>query len=760
MASNQSSGAGSSAGMSPELEQIMRRQRQRSSGGREVEPSAPADRAGMLPPTTPSAAASTAAAGAGGAPPASPGRSSSAYRRNPYRSDSTSAGDAHRMRRRSRSRSATRGRDGGNGSGSADGNVPPPSPRTTRRFASRGRASVGRGTSSSGGADAGPLSVDTSRSGGGGGGSGNADREMEAYYTPTAATPSGTPGSGTAHYRSASPTAGRRARDPSPVRSFAPPPPSPGAGTSRNSAGMRDSVRSTLMERRRRNSLSPRVGVGADGTAVVVAEATAAPPPPTTTTTAALLPPTLSREEEEEGGVDVVAASSSAEGAQSPRSPDEARPMSVGLDDIIQPVESLDLGEDGTGPGPGTNTTGSPGLGTLSKQRSKEMDALEKAVSGYTTGSSHHDDDDGSPNGKRSGDDYHDSDILDDDAGEDLPMDEREDSIRSSPKSKSSPRSIRGSPSPQKKHGGAAQPGQSGEASGWAWNTGASAGTSTESWQNFGSSANAETAPTAAAAAGPGGDPTPMDWFSPAGSNPAGFFDANDFFGESKFAEANDQALSEQHNDDYDDDDGFGARATEPRPSTPPIAKEILDSNPDIVAMRESKPVIDFQPRLLRNAGTPPSSLVGQSILGDSALPPPTVNPLSGNLIALKCKSSGSFELQEMDLTTSKCRTALSTPILTVDMRRRVHSQYGKSPVSVAGVSSIAAGVHRQQGRARFRVAAIIDFVCVEATKLGTNKPTADATDNILRVVVVWSWGYATFSGRPVALQSVIVPPT
>ena len=337
-------------------------------------------------------------------------------------------------------------------------------------------------------------------------------------------------------------------------------------------------------------------------------------------------------------------------------------------------------------------------------------------------------------------------------------MDEREDSMRSSP-----------SKSPQKKHGGTAQPGQagqSGEASGWAWNTGASAGTSTESWQNFGSSANAETAPTAAAASavagpgpGPGGDATPTDWFSPAGSAPAGFFDSNDFFGESKFAEANDQAQSEQHTDDGDDD-GFGARATEPRPSTPPISNEILDSNPDIAALRESKPVIDFQPRLLRTAGAPSSSLDGPSILGDSAIPPPTVNPLSGNLIALKCKSSGSFELQEMDLTTSKCRTALSTPILTVDMRRRIHSQYGKSPVSVAGVSSIAAGVHRQQGRARVRVSAIIDFVCVEVTKLGTNKPTADASDNILRVVVVWSWGYATFLGRPVALQSVIVPPT
>ena len=617
-----------SVGMSPELEQIMRRQRQRSSGHGGSHDNAPdgTDGSSTRPPT--------------GAPPASPGRSAAAHRRNPVRSSDAdpSGGDAHRIRRRSRSRSASRGRR-------------PPSDR--------------------------PPSVDTSSltaAAGGSGGGGDFDREMDAFYTPTASTPRGTP----TYYRSASPTArdgGAPVRMSHIVSGNLPPAPTPGASSARSSSGINAGFADASGEDR--SSASPS-----------------------------------------------------------------------------SPLDTVDADGDGAAMGPAHQT-----------QHSTELDALEQAVSGYT--SSH----DGSRNGDRLGIDDDDVDEENDEGEEDLPMDEREDSVRSSPSK--SPRS-RSSPSSAKtqsptKH----QPAQSGEASGWAWNTGTSASTSTksmESWQNLGFGANAEaaapvSATAAVATAGPDGDPAP-DWFSPVGSTAAGFFASNDFFGESKFADANDQALSEEQNghvDDYDDDDddGFGARATQPRPSTPPIPKEVLDSNPDIAALRESKPVIDFQPRLLRYTGPPTSSLDGgEEGAPTPTLPPPVVNPLSGNLIALHCKSSGSLELQEMDLTTTNCRSVLSAPILTVDMRRRVHAQYGKSPISVAGVTSIAAGVHRQQGRARVRVAAIVDFVCVEAIKLGTNKPTADLSDSILRVVAVWSWGYATFSGRPVALQSVISPPS
>jgi hypothetical protein len=137
----------------------------------------------------------------------------------------------------------------------------------------------------------------------------------------------------------------------------------------------------------------------------------------------------------------------------------------------------------------------------------------------------------------------------------------------------------------------------------------------------------------------------------------------------------------------------------------------------------------------------------------DSMTPPPVANPLSGRLILCQKKQTKRGAAKEYCLSEWNPRTetqVLNTPIMTVELQRRVAQRYKVTAGDVDQVLALQSGVHQAQGYERVRVVALLDLKVLE------NK-------EVLRVIAIWQWGYGGSDqkgGHPIALQSVMSPPS
>lgn len=142
-------------------------------------------------------------------------------------------------------------------------------------------------------------------------------------------------------------------------------------------------------------------------------------------------------------------------------------------------------------------------------------------------------------------------------------------------------------------------------------------------------------------------------------------------------------------------------------------------------------------------------------VLIQSSSPAPVANPLSGHLILCRQTSgiprgSAKKEFSLVEWNPHSQTQVISTPILTVDLHRKVSQKYKVTPSGVDNVLTLSVGVHRTQGYSRTRVAALMDLRVLE------NK-------EVLRVIAVWQWGYGGSDkqqSHPVHLQSVLSPPS
>lgn len=131
-------------------------------------------------------------------------------------------------------------------------------------------------------------------------------------------------------------------------------------------------------------------------------------------------------------------------------------------------------------------------------------------------------------------------------------------------------------------------------------------------------------------------------------------------------------------------------------------------------------------------------------------IPAPIPNPLTGNLIVCRCNSGGDFLIEEIDASHHHIPTVMLSACISIDelknklMRSTTISNDFKV-VGVFSVLSLAAGVHRIQGRARVRVAALAEVLVV----------VNNAMERI-RVVAVWKWGYNPGGKELASLQSVL----
>ena len=125
----------------------------------------------------------------------------------------------------------------------------------------------------------------------------------------------------------------------------------------------------------------------------------------------------------------------------------------------------------------------------------------------------------------------------------------------------------------------------------------------------------------------------------------------------------------------------------------------------------------------------------------------PIQNPLSGNIIVCRM-CNGGFSIEELSEENEAYPTAIvSTKIISNELKNKMaRISPILSTTKVLGVSkvlTISAGVHRVQGKARVRVAAMIELLV--AAKKGIDT---------LRIVTIYKWGY---SGSSTALlQSVL----
>lgn len=138
-------------------------------------------------------------------------------------------------------------------------------------------------------------------------------------------------------------------------------------------------------------------------------------------------------------------------------------------------------------------------------------------------------------------------------------------------------------------------------------------------------------------------------------------------------------------------------------------------------------------------------------------VPEPISNPLSGNLIVCKANGRGDFLIQEVDISkTNRPVNVLSATLLTNELKSRLARSSALSKdiklVGVTSVLSLAAGVHRVQGRARVRVAALTEVLVVGNSRNGTM--------NKVRLVAVWKWGYNPGGVSLASLQSVLTTQT
>eukprot|EP00986_Skeletonema_menzelii_P008117 scaffold3342_cov150-Skeletonema_menzelii.AAC.1 len=144
-------------------------------------------------------------------------------------------------------------------------------------------------------------------------------------------------------------------------------------------------------------------------------------------------------------------------------------------------------------------------------------------------------------------------------------------------------------------------------------------------------------------------------------------------------------------------------------------------------------------------------------VAGDGKrVPGPKSNPLSGNLIVCKANGRGDFLIQEVDVSRNKPVTVLSAKLLTNELKMRLARSSAVSKdikiVGVTSVLSLSAGVHRVQGRARVRVAALAEVLVVGNSRNGTM--------NKMRLVAVWKWGYNPGGVSLASLQSVLTTQT
>ena len=122
--------------------------------------------------------------------------------------------------------------------------------------------------------------------------------------------------------------------------------------------------------------------------------------------------------------------------------------------------------------------------------------------------------------------------------------------------------------------------------------------------------------------------------------------------------------------------------------------------------------------------------------------PPPVSNPLNGNLIVCRPKSSGLCDIVEW--SPSRQIQVKSVSILTTELKQKVIQKYGVTPETVDTVWAVSAGIKRSSSTEGVTVAALIDM-----TLLG------DRNKEVLRLIAVWDWGQ---SGP--CLQSVMSPPS
>jgi hypothetical protein len=148
----------------------------------------------------------------------------------------------------------------------------------------------------------------------------------------------------------------------------------------------------------------------------------------------------------------------------------------------------------------------------------------------------------------------------------------------------------------------------------------------------------------------------------------------------------------------------------------------------------------------------------------------PCQNPLSGNIILCHRRRrvdglgrGGDIFIEEFDFSKLDALSSSSphSPVavvsacISIDEIKAKLSQTSSTGVGVKvlGVSSIlslAAGVHRVQGRARVRVAALVEiYITSQDNHVG-------AGSRKMRIVAVWRWGYNLSGTTLASLQSVL----
>ncbi|KAL3810747.1 hypothetical protein ACHAXA_008560 [Cyclostephanos tholiformis] len=144
----------------------------------------------------------------------------------------------------------------------------------------------------------------------------------------------------------------------------------------------------------------------------------------------------------------------------------------------------------------------------------------------------------------------------------------------------------------------------------------------------------------------------------------------------------------------------------------------------------------------------------------------PCQNPLSGNVILCHrwldvdgLGGGGDIFIEEFDFNNLDAPLSssypppvavLSTCISTDEIKAKLARGEGVQVLGVASILSLAAGIHRVQGRARVRVAALIEIY------ITSQNSYLDASCRKIRIVVVWRWGYNPSGTHLASLQSVL----
>lgn len=169
----------------------------------------------------------------------------------------------------------------------------------------------------------------------------------------------------------------------------------------------------------------------------------------------------------------------------------------------------------------------------------------------------------------------------------------------------------------------------------------------------------------------------------------------------------------------------------------------------NLEAVQEAPPEKVWDKTPLKNVPRPPTPtlpVLGQEfVLTTEFEGRPTNNPVNGNILAGTTASDGTFWLRELDPRRGNVQVA-ATPVLSTEFKRKVTTKYNATCHKVESILSLTAGLHYTNGQRRTRVAAILDLSVLESRQ-------------ILRLVAVWQWGYAT-APTAISLQYTITPPS